>query len=47
LAKLARLGGYYGRAGDPPPENIVVWRGLSRLTYIQIGVDIRAGEVGN
>ncbi|MBB4398904.1 IS4 family transposase [Bradyrhizobium sp. ERR14] len=32
LTKLARLGGYLARAGDPPPGNVVVWRGLSRLT---------------
>ncbi|KIP17144.1 hypothetical protein KY49_6994 [Burkholderia sp. MSHR3999] len=27
--KLARLGGYLARAGDPPPGNIVMWRGIS------------------
>lgn len=47
LTKLARLGGYLARASDPPPGNIVMWRGLSRLTDIQIGVDIAAGDVGN
>lgn len=47
LTKLARLGGYLARASDPPPGNIVMWRGLSRLTDIQIGVDIGAGNVGN
>ena len=47
LTKLARLGGYLARASDPPPGNIVMWRGLSRLTDIQIGVDIGAGDVGN
>ena len=47
LTKLARLGGYLARTSDPPPGNIVMWRGLSRLTDIQIGVDIGAGNVGN
>ena len=47
LTKLACLGGYLARASDPPPGNPVVWRGLSRLTDIQIGVDIGAGNVGN
>jgi hypothetical protein len=32
LNKIARLGGYLARAHDPPPGNIVMWRGLSRLT---------------
>ncbi len=47
LTKLARLGGYLARASDPPPGNIVIWRGLSRLTDIQLGVEIGAGDVGN
>ena len=37
LTKLARLGGYLARASDPPPGNIVMWRGLARLTDIVIG----------
>jgi len=32
LIKVARLGGYLARTRDPPPGNIVMWRGLSRLT---------------
>jgi hypothetical protein len=48
LTKLARLGGYLARAGDPPPGNIVIWRGLSRLTDIELGAEIvAAGNVGN
>ena len=47
LTKLARLGGYLARASDPPPGNIVMWRGLARLTDIQIGVEIGAEDVGN
>jgi hypothetical protein len=37
LTKIARLGGYLARAHDPPPGNTVMWRGLARLTDIQIG----------
>jgi hypothetical protein len=37
LNKLARLGGYLGRNSDPPPGNIVIWRGLSRLANIRLG----------
>ncbi|NEU97889.1 IS4 family transposase [Bradyrhizobium uaiense] len=48
LTKLARLGGYLARAGDPPPGNVVIWRGLSRLTDIELGAEIAsAGNVGN
>ena len=48
LTKLARLGGYLARSNDPPPGNTVIWRGLSRLTDIEIGTDIgAAGNVGN
>src|SRR5712692_2861556 len=36
LVKIARLGGYLARASDPPPGNIVMWRGLSRLTDINL-----------
>ncbi|MGY4596929.1 hypothetical protein ACVWXL_004675 [Bradyrhizobium sp. GM22.5] len=38
LIKVARLGGYLARASDPPPGNTVMWRGLSRLTDIALGV---------
>jgi Transposase DNA-binding len=47
LTKLARLGGYLARAHDPPPGNTVMWRGLSRLTDIQLGAAIGAQLVGN
>jgi hypothetical protein len=48
LTKLARLGGYLARAGDPPPGIVVIWRGLSRLTDIELGAEIGAtGFVGN
>ena len=47
VLKLARLGGYLARAGDPPPGNLVVWRGLSRLNDIQLGFSIASELVGN
>ncbi len=46
ITKLARLGGYLARAGDPPPGNTVMWRGLSRLTDIELGFNA-AKLVGN
>ena len=45
IRKVARLGGYLARAGDPPPGNTVMWRGLSRLTDIVLGFE--AADVGN
>jgi hypothetical protein len=47
LTKIARLGGYLARANDPPPGNIVMWRGLSRLTDIALGAMVGAEIVGN
>jgi hypothetical protein len=47
LIKIARLGGYLARAKDPPPGNLVMWRGLSRLTDIAIGAIIGPRLVGN
>jgi hypothetical protein len=40
LTKVAQLGGYMARAKDPPPGNIVMWRGLSRLTDIKLGATL-------
>ena len=37
LTKIAQLGGYLARAHDPPPGNVVMWRGLARLTDIELG----------
>jgi hypothetical protein len=47
LMQLARLGGYLNRASDAPPGNTVIWRGMSRLTDIQIGFLMGAEFVGN
>ena len=47
LTQLARLGSYLARAGDAPPGNIAIWRGMSRLTDIEIGFLLDAQDVGN
>ena len=47
LTKIAKLGGYLARANDPSPGNTVMWRGLSRLTDIDLGATIGARIVGN
>ena len=47
LTKVARLGGYLARAKDPPPGNTVMWRGMTRLTDIQLGFILGTKLVGN
>jgi hypothetical protein len=47
IVKLARLGGYLARSGDPPPGSIVMWRGLSRLVDIELGFSLGSQLVGN
>jgi len=49
LIKVARLGGYLARTRDPPPGNMVMWRGLSRLTDIALGAALATAtqNVGN
>ena len=47
LLKLARRGGYLVRTHDPLPGNKVIWRGLTRLTDIELGALIGARHVGN
>lgn len=47
LTKIAILGGYLARATDPPAGNIVMWRGLARLTDIVIGFNMAMKIVGN
>lgn len=46
LLLLAKLGGYLARVHDPPPGNLILWRGLARLTDIQIGFLIAQEIVG-
>ncbi len=47
LIKIAKLGGYLGRAQDHPPGNCVIWKGISRLADIQYGFNIVHKLVGN
>ena len=47
LAQLAKLGGYLARAGDGPPGNMVMWRGMTRLTDIELGFQLGSQNVGN
>lgn len=47
IIKIARLGGYLARANDPAPGNIVMWRGISRLTDIELGALTGAKIMGN
>lgn len=47
LTAIAKLGGYLARAKDPPPGNMVLWRGLTRLTDIHLGYELHHKLVGN
>jgi hypothetical protein len=47
LIKLAQLGGYLARNCDSPPGNETIWRGLTRLVDIQLGVFLSTKLVGN
>lgn len=47
IIKIAKLGGYIGRALDPPPGNKVIWKGMERLADILIGVEVGMKLVGN
>lgn len=47
LIKLACIGGYLARTCDPPPGNIVIWRGMSRLIDIEFGFMAALEIVGN
>jgi hypothetical protein len=46
ILQLAKLGGYLARATDPPPGIFVVWRGLARLTDIQLGFSLGEKSCG-
>jgi hypothetical protein len=47
LTQLAKLGGYLARAGDGPPGTMVMWRGITRLTDIELGFQLGSQNVGN
>lgn len=46
LLEIAKLGGYLARKRDGPPGNMVIWRGITRLTDIHLGFNL-AHNVGN
>ena len=46
LTRLARLGGYLNRTRDAPLGNMVLWRGMTRLTDIHLGFNLTK-VVGN
>ena len=46
LRKIAQLGGYLARANDPPPGNMVMWRGLARLTDSELGFSLADENCG-
>jgi Transposase DNA-binding/Transposase DDE domain len=47
LVAIAKLGGYLARSKDPPPGNLVIWRGLTRLMDIHLGFELNNRVVGN
>ncbi|MGF6383233.1 hypothetical protein OKW31_006234 [Paraburkholderia atlantica] len=46
VIRLAQLGGYLARANEPLPGNTVMWRGMRRLTDIQIGYELALKRSG-
>ncbi|KAA5608128.1 hypothetical protein [Rhodovastum atsumiense] len=46
LMKVACLGGYLARARDPPPGNVVMWRGWSRLMDMVLGANLMQPNCG-
>lgn len=46
LLAVAKLGGYLARTKDPPPGNMVVWRGLTRLADILLGTELDMASCG-
>jgi hypothetical protein len=47
IVEIAKLGGYLGRASDPPLGHTVLWRGISRLHDIIFGIEIAADTYGS
>ncbi|MHA4875610.1 hypothetical protein, partial [Enterococcus faecium] len=40
MLQIVMLGGYLACNHDPPPGNMIVWRGLTRLHDIALGISI-------
>jgi hypothetical protein len=47
IVKAAKLGGYLARSNDFPPGITVMWRGLSRLTDIELGASLATEFMGD
>ncbi len=39
-SQVARPGGYLARVNDPPPGNMVIWRGSTRRSDVVTGVSL-------
>ena len=46
ITQLACLGGYLARSRDPPPGNLVIWRGMTRLLDIELGYTLGVRNLG-
>jgi hypothetical protein len=46
VLQIAKLGGYLARATDSAPGPLVIWRGLARLTDIQLGFSLGEKSCG-
>jgi len=46
LIEIAKIGGYLARGKDPPPGNIIMWRGISRFTDIHLGFELSTKSCG-
>jgi hypothetical protein len=43
---VARLGGYLGRASDPPPGHQLMWQGYTYLQMMCAGFELAASGSG-
>ena len=46
LNRIAMPDSYLARKGDPPPGHMVMWRGITRLADIVLGLSIAKKIVG-
>jgi len=43
VRQVAKLGGYLGRASDPPPGHQPIWQGYSQLQLLCEGFALKGG----
>ncbi len=41
LRLVARIGGYIGRNGDPPPGHQLMWQGYKALQFMCMGFELK------